>query len=127
MNTISDAAENDTHQAQMSLVELAGLVIAASPKIIFALLAENRCVIISPSEPWRTLSGGLEYNQYLVEPIAVDEIVCRLIIEVQRAQDSPEKSWVNGLELQPADASRNDWLEKIRVVLTRDFEPEDSN
>lgn len=127
MNSISDAAKNDNQQAQLSLIRLSEFAIVDSPENIFALLAENGCVVISSSEPWRTLSGGLEYNQCLVEPITVDAIVSRLIIEVTRAQDPPENSWVNGFELQPTDLSQNDWLDKVSVVLARDFEAEGSN
>src|SRR5215213_157115 len=119
--------KNYNGQAQLSLVVLSEFAIAESPELVFALFEKHGYVVIPPKEAWRPLSGGLEYNHYLAEPITVDEIVSRLIIEITRVSDRPENSWVNGFELRPSTTSQNDWFDKIRAVLARDFEPEDAN
>jgi hypothetical protein len=113
-----------TFMNTISLVLLSEFAIADSPEIAFARLAEHGCVVTPPTEAWRPLSGGLEYNHYLVEPVTVDEIISGLIIEITRAH---EKAWLNGFELRPWDASHKDWLNRIRVVLARDFESEAAN
>ena len=126
MNMISDAAEKSSNdQSQISLVVLSEYAIAETPELVLTLLGKHGYLAI-PTD-WRQLSGGLEYNHYLVEPITVDAIVSRLLIEITRAQEQHENSWVNGFELQPSAASHNDWLDKIHIVLARDFDAGESN
>jgi hypothetical protein len=127
MNRILNATGKTSDQTQLSLVALSEYAIADSPEIILALLAKHGAVVIPPREDWRLLSGGLEYNHYLVEPITVEEIVSRLIIEITQTQDRPKNSWLNGLELQPWDLSQNEWRDQIRLALERDFETNDAN
>ena len=125
---ILDANGNNYNgQTQLSLVVLSEFAIAESPELIFAVFEKHGSVVIPPREAWRPLSGGLEYNHYLAEPITVDEVVSRLIIEITRVRDRPENLWVNGFELRPSDASPNDWFDNIRAVLARDFETEAAN
>jgi hypothetical protein len=128
MNTMSDAPEKTSNdQSQLSLLALSEYAIAETPELVLTLLGKHGYVAIPPNEDWRQLSGGLEYNHYLVDPITVDAIVSRLLIEITRAQEHHENSWVNGFELQPSPASPNNWLDKMHVLLARDFEPDVSN
>lgn len=125
---MNSAAENNLHgQSALSLVALSEYAIADTPELVLALVGKHGYVAMPSQEAWRQLSGGLEYNHYVVDPITVDAIVSRLIVEITRAEARPENSWLNGLELQPSAASPNDWLNQMRVVLARDFEAETAN
>ena len=121
------AEKTSNHHSPLSLVALSEYAIADTPQLVLTLLGKHGYVAVPSHEAWRQLSGGLEYNHYLVDPITVDAIVSRLIIEITRAEARHENFWFNGLELQPSAASQNDWLDQMRVVLARDFETETAN
>jgi len=125
MNSAEEKTSNG--QSALSLVALSEYAIADTPELVLALLGKHGYIAVPSQEPWRPLSDGLEYNHFLVDPITVDAIVSRLIVEITRAEARHEKSWVNGLELEPCAASPNDWLDQIRAVLARDFEAEAAN
>lgn len=124
MDKNANAGDQMRKQPALTLVELAEFVIIRYPDVIFAEFAERGFALTPPTEPWRLLSGGLEYNHYVVDPVSVDEIISTLLVEITRTRDRHDESWVNNFDLRPSNPTQLDWIEKVRDVLARDFKRE---
>lgn len=108
--------------APLSLVKLSELLFIQNPEMTFAELAELGCPVTPPSERWRPLSGGREYNYHVSGPVSVDGVMSLLIVEVTRSSDRQEHDWINGFELRSPAAGDGDWIAEMRAVLARNFE-----
>jgi hypothetical protein len=116
--------ERQRNQPQViPLVELPDLALRRDLSDASDALAVRGYDLESPEGPWQPLSGGLEYNNYRVEHLLIDHIRSTLHVEVVREHDNADNVWTTGLDLRPESSAHQEWVEKVRAVLMRDFEP----
>lgn len=112
---------------ELTLTELSELLPHTDAATIIGKLAERGCAIELPQDGWNPLAGGREYHRPESDPVKVDGVHCRLVVEMSRTRGEADGSMVDALELHPSrhESSQQDdeaWRSAIRALLTSTFE-----
>lgn len=119
---MNERTTRDDGPTSLSLAELSDLALSRDLKAVSDLLTERGFVLKAPVGSWNPVSGGLEYSNYVAEHLLVDHLPSTLHVEVSRERDKPEHMLMKSFDLRPQTSSQTEWLEKIRALLSRDFE-----